>query len=355
MDRRTLGEHTQELSLNILHQGSLISELYVLKASYMISLEECRMSDDTLFYTAITPGAELLEERWHITEGMKRKRPLHQHNFLEIMYVLEGRLIQHIEEHTYEYDAGECCILNNHMKHCEEFSTDFKAVFLMLSDDFLRFLMRMDLVPEQTGGLRRRKSPILSFASEMLEKNAQLNKTYLDFIPNKSMQTQCQAAEELFCHLLQETKEAKPGAYLMAAGLVNRFFAVLEDRESYEMRQAILKDSRDKILFAEVTRIMESCGGHITRSELEKMTNYSGDYLNWIIKKHTGKTLTEYGQTFCMGRAVKLLMETNLTVSAIIRELGFTNRSYFYQLFEQQFGMTPKMYRVSGKRDGQNV
>ena len=40
-----------------------------------------------------------------------------------------------------------------------------------------------------------------------------------------------------------------------------------------------------------------------------------------------------------------LLSNTDKSISAIIDELGFSNRSHFYRLFEKAYGQTPLDYR----------
>jgi AraC-like DNA-binding protein len=90
---------------------------------------------------------------------------------------------------------------------------------------------------------------------------------------------------------------------------------------------------------------MKSNHGRCTREELSAQLHYNGEYLNRIVKKYTGKTILEYGQTIYMEEARELLAGTDLSISAIIEELGFSNRSHFYRLFEKIYGETPLNYK----------
>lgn len=340
---------TPEGPLTVQHPGSALSEMYVLNAPYMLTLEQCICPPFSFEYTRTAPGHYYHTVVPSFRPYTTRERPLHQHNFLEIMYVLEGSLTQHIEDNIYEYRAGQCCILNNHTKHCEDLAGNYKAAFLMLSDDFLHFLFQLDLMPDEACSLHIRKSPILHFIAAMFSQNTQLTKTYLDFTPKGGLSELLRRINGLFDAFLLETRDYKPGSYLLAAGLVTRLLSMLEDPSLYIMHQVSLQESRDGILFTAIARILETHDGRVSRKELERLTHYSGDYLNWIVKKHTGRSLTEYGQSFCLVKAEQLLTQTDLPVSAIIRELGFTNRSYFYRIFRQHYGMTPKIYRSVNK------
>lgn len=59
-------------------------------------------------------GDEMLfPEEW----GIK----MHQHDYYELMYVLDGEVEQQIESSTYVYRKGEGCFINRNTKHREIF------------------------------------------------------------------------------------------------------------------------------------------------------------------------------------------------------------------------------------------
>ena len=100
-----------------------------------------------------------------------------------------------------------------------------------------------------------------------------------------------------------------------------------------------------EFLFNKISHIMKTSHGRCTREELETLLHYNGEYLNRIVKKQTGKTILEYGQSIYLDEAKQMLAETDKSISAIIEELGFSNRSHFYRLFKQAYGETPLDYR----------
>ena len=51
--------------------------------------------------------------------------------------------------------------------------------------------------------------------------------------------------------------------------------------------------------------------------------------------------------TFCLKKAAQYLTETNESIGSIATRLQFTNRTHFYSLFKQKYGVTPKEYRQS--------
>ena len=66
-----------------------------------------------------------------------------------------------------------------------------------------------------------------------------------------------------------------------------------------------------------------------------------------LFKKQTGYTFTEYLTSCRIDLACRLLKETELKVSDIAAESGFSDRTKFYKVFSEKMGMTPKHYRKS--------
>jgi two-component system response regulator YesN len=83
----------------------------------------------------------------------------------------------------------------------------------------------------------------------------------------------------------------------------------------------------------------------ITVEQLASMINYSPNYLCTIFKKETNTNLTEYINSKRIDAAKKLLTGTNLRNYEIAQKVGFTNESYFANLFNKITGMTPYEYK----------
>ena len=69
-----------------------------------------------------------------------------------------------------------------------------------------------------------------------------------------------------------------------------------------------------------------------------------------IVKRLTGKSFTEYKKNYRLQESARLLVETEKEITQIVEDIGFTNRSYFYRIFKEQYGMTPKDYREKWKK-----
>lgn len=68
-------------------------------------------------------------------------------------------------------------------------------------------------------------------------------------------------------------------------------------------------------------------------------------YISRLVKRATGRSWTELLQEKRLMRADELLLRTRLPVSEIMNLVGYNNSSYFYRLYTQRFGLSPKMRR----------
>lgn len=83
--------------------------------------------------------------------------------------------------------------------------------------------------------------------------------------------------------------------------------------------------------------------------QLAEALNYDVYFLSKEIKKITGRNYTELVQEKRLNQAAYLLANTNMSVMNVGLAVGYDNLSYFHRIFQKQFGMTPRKYRVSCK------
>ena len=75
---------------------------------------------------------------------------------------------------------------------------------------------------------------------------------------------------------------------------------------------------------------------------------YDVYWLSREIRRRTGKTYKELLQEKRMQQAVYMLTNSAVPVTDIIESVGYDNTSYFYRIFREKYGMSPKEYRKKG-------
>ncbi len=65
-----------------------------------------------------------------------------------------------------------------------------------------------------------------------------------------------------------------------------------------------------------------------------------------MLKKHTGKTMSQVVIEARMAYAVEQLAMSTKAISTISLECGMNNLSYFYKTFRERWGVTPRQFRL---------
>lgn len=87
----------------------------------------------------------------------------------------------------------------------------------------------------------------------------------------------------------------------------------------------------------------------VTRTDLESVFNYSGDYIYKIIRKYTGLSINDYSSYICMKKAAGMLTGSKMNINDIAEAVGFHNYTHFYREFRTYYGMTPRDYRIKSR------
>ena len=104
--------------------------------------------------------------------------------------------------------------------------------------------------------------------------------------------------------------------------------------------------SQDKKPILEAKRyLMEHYMEKVSLEDIAKVVNLNPVYFSVVFKKETGSNFSDYLVNLRVEAAKTLLRETNLTIMAIARKVGYEDTKYFSQLFKKLVGVNPGMYR----------
>ncbi|MBO5260068.1 MAG: helix-turn-helix domain-containing protein [Agathobacter sp.] len=342
-------------TFEILNKESGDSFFYQLHVPFQVTYEHCSgcNSDDYLNIITLSDDEPYFHQRsYESYSSAFRDKPAHYHSYFEIMIVLEGSVQQQIENQEYRYDAGSCCLLSRGIKHKEYFTETASVVFLGLSPNFVMKLFH----PETPFSFKTEKdiydSSLYHFLLDDMDNPGK--KAYLDFIPTYRNVRPCPPLHDTVTELIDTLMSPIFGSTFMVNGLICRILYHLSAAENFHCTKVSLDQSSDYLLFSRITHLLEENSGQLSRKELSAKLNYSGDYINRIIHKYTGQCLHDYKMGFCMEKAEYYLANTNESIISIMNMLQFTNRTYFYKLFEEKNGMTPKEYRKKYQNNKDN-
>ena len=324
-----------------------IPSLYQLKPPFQLYFLTFHPEDKENFYltTTISPDFSI-----YFSQSKEEVMPyltnsMHHHDYYELLFVLDGELYQNIENKRHLYTTGSCCLLNKKVQHTEEYSTDFRAVFLQLSDSFIHELHRN----LSFNFFKIEKEHSSTFLEEFLVANlyesGNSTKNYIDFIPVQDNPWIIKNIHNIFELITIESLAPSIGSSSVIMELFCKLFHLLNSSENYMTTPMQIGTDAENRIYDMITDAMVQTNGRISRQELVSSLHYSGVYLNNIVKKYTGLSIYDYGMTFCMKKTAELLVSSDLSVSEIAASMGFSNRTHFYKIFQETYHMSPYEYR----------
>ena len=259
----------------------------------------------------------------------------HNHNSYELVFILEGEAFSCIEGRRLHLQAGNSYLINHSINHSTEFFSDFSAMYFTFSTRAIRNWLSCEQFDIE--------SPLSHFFKSDLTPNIPVQKKYIEF--SQVHADKPSPAMHILRTIETEMSEKKPGYTSLVQGLVTRLFYTLQNPDDYQLNYVDLKMAAEYCLFEDVMRYLENIKRHVTRKELENKLHYSGNYINRVIKKYAGVSLQQFNQNIYMKEAERLLRSTDMTISEIVKQLGFENRTHFYKMFQDIYGVTPAEYR----------
>lgn len=254
---------------------------------------------------------------------------LHNHEYVEIIYVAAGNCLNFFENSSLSMQEGDVCIMAPNAIHAISCTNDESCILnIWVSRKFLdkNFL-----------NILRGGQLIASFMENILYKREV--STYILFPTGQDTWL-----AELARRMLTEQKE-KLHAYEYSINLLASEFMLHITRE-YEMLAIVpdIKSSVQNDLIVAILGYLSVNYNHATLADTAHFFGYSTAYLSRTIRENTGKTYNTIISELQMEKAKTLLLagETNLT--NIAQEIGCFDSSHFTKKFKGMYGVTPKQY-----------
>lgn len=268
---------------------------------------------------------------------------LHSHEYYEFMFVIDGEIYQNIEHDRHYYPAGGCCLVSPYVLHAEEYTTECRVLFFKISMEFMQKIIRFS-----------RYFPAESCAAYCrLTEYLDSGRKFIDFIPANDYEWIQNHVHRIFEKMIYELSSPSDSATLQLALYANQLMMELFDDVKFSNTPAVSGTGREQELFNRIRSYMLSSDRKVTRSDLEKHFNYSGDNIYKIVKNYTGLSIHDYGSYICMQKAAERLISSDLNINDIAESVGFHNFTHFYSEFKKFYQMTPREYRLkkSGSKD----
>ncbi|MFB9770043.1 AraC family transcriptional regulator [Lactiplantibacillus modestisalitolerans] len=257
--------------------------------------------------------------------------PRHTHDFLELNYMYSGSCVEHIDGTRVELHTGDVVLLNIGSSHSLEALGD---------DDILINI------------LFRNKSIHLDLLDKLYDSDSVL----FNFLMNTTTRNQ---TEPLFIyfrkrgnsdvtHIIDTILSEYYFSRKFSNQIISSYLPILLITLVRDYQSEIMNKSKQRLndpVMLTVLKDIETDYATVSLQSVAKKLNYNRYYLSNLIKKKTGKTFTELLNQQKLLQAQLLITSTKLPISQIIRQVGFSNKNYFYNKYQQKYGHLPTATR----------
>ncbi|GAA0348692.1 AraC family transcriptional regulator [Bacillus horti] len=245
----------------------------------------------------------------------------------DLLYVKKGELFITEDEVQYEVEEGEYVILSPMLKHyghlgCKQ-QTDYY---------WLHFQMQNECRLVEEGNI--------DWSKIMIEEGTWTNPAeFLMHIPKYKKIKQRETLESMLQRIVELDFLHAPDAKLRQQILFGEFILFLQ-KEALSIPSSAEQVSQ---------KVLAYIHGHfqepIKMEDISQELLFHPDYITRCMQYSTGMTPTQYLAHYRMSVAKHLLSTTNEKMTAIAKEVGITDSTYFTKLFKKIEGITPIQYR----------
>ena len=273
-------------------------------------------------------GKELCENLFFIGVWEHKNTTRHKHDFLELVYILEGDCIHYIDDEKCEVKAGNYFIIDHNSYHSYE-SKNGKTIKIV----------NCLFYPEYIDPMLKDCRKFSDILSNYLIKfnNAAFSKMPADNVFFDSDGE----VKNLILKMIDEYKAKKTGyREILRCLLIETIILILRSVCISEKNGNIDDVSREAVSYIE-----KNYSERIKLSDISTLLGYSVPYLSKRFKDNLGMTFSCYLQKVRIENACRLIANTSRKIEDVSEAVGYNDVKFFNKTFKSIIGTTPREYR----------
>lgn len=282
-------------------------------------------------------GDTLLQFSTHIQEapGPQVMVHAHIHNYIEILYALSGKFRVLLDNKEHSFCEGDMVLIN---------SNEIHSVFSLSSGSnrYIVIKFEPEIFYTTSQSLFEMKYIMPFILNESIHQKVFLKKSISDtVIPG------------LISDINKEFSEKHYGYELaVRANIFNLFLFILrkwnEQNIGLNFNMDINKDMM--IRFQTVLDYVEdNYHNNITALEMAQRCNLSYSYFSRLFTRIMKINFREYLNYVRISKSEWLLISSDLNITEVALQVGFSTSSYYIQQFKHYKDITPKQYQIKYK------
>ncbi len=257
--------------------------------------------------------------------------PFHYHNYIEILYSIEGEYDVVISGRHYTFGVADMLIINSKEVHQINAISPHGGSYFVL-----RF--EPEILYSSMFHNHREYRYVLPFLFE--------NDSHQKVISAKDLKDTF--LPTLLYEIYDEFEHKEYGYEFALKNDIGRIFLWLL-RYFYKSGAGYtipaVQDEMMKRLQPAFAYVLEHYDDEIKTEEMATLCNMSFSYFSRVFNQQMKMNFNEYVNRIRLMEAEKLLVSTTMTVTEIASAVGLSTTSYFIKLFKEHKDVTPKQFR----------
>lgn len=247
----------------------------------------------------------------------------HWHSNIEIFYIITGGIDLWVNSEKYELADDNLIVVNINEIHSSKYKQKGDGVLLQIPYEFVKnYYHHIDNISFVCNSVLEINNVDKYFKLKNLLKE-------LDYIYNERKDGYILKSYSLLFDILFE--------------LVTKFSVSRPDKEKIESKKNL--DRLTEI----VEYIKENKKTDLSLDMVSEKVNLTPQYLSKYFKKYMGISFIKYLNSLRLESAYKDLLNTDLSITHIAIDNGFSDTKAFSKLFKNTYGVNPREYRKNSK------
>lgn len=242
--------------------------------------------------------------------------PMHWHQSVEMLYVVEGELIITVDQQQYAMKEDDLVLINANCIH------ELHAEACVL----IALQVKLQTFEKEVNDLKMMRFECNSAKSED--------------------PTQFQQLKKIIFQLLQRNLATQPEAEFMNRALIYQLLHELTTNFVEEKGTNTVNIEKNlNRLRAILTYVQEHYTDAITLEAVARREYLSVAYFSRFFHSHTGMSFGDYVRYLRLNHGIHVLKTTQMTIEKIAQDSGFPNTRSFVNAFKNKYHQYPSQYR----------
>lgn len=276
------------------------------------------------------PNEKLKKSKFRIRKKYRHlEMPEHRHEYIEIVYLLEGEIQMEVEGKRITMKKNDICIMDKNVKHSNKaLSSNDLAINILLTSEvfdsvFMHLLSDDNYISNFIINSFYSNNKIKRYMIHNIEENSFLESVLINLI----------------CEYYSDSIRCRSkinGCLLLLFTELSRIFNESEGANINKKCSKIKDEIIEYLKFEYKDMSLLKAAEHF---------HFHPNYLSNLVKKEFGKNFKDLLIDIRMVEAGRMLRTTNKKISDIMQNVGYLNESYFYRQFKNKYKVTPFEYR----------